>query len=522
MSKASQIRQKAQELLQKGQVEKAVQEYRRLISIESKNPNLYNELGDIYLRASDRDQAVQSYEKAAVIYERVALYNNAVAVCKKILRVNPERIETILKLAELRAKQKLEGEAGSFFAQYVEGVLAGPSSHLQRSQRDVERMLELMPASETILAKAAEVFVQLGMKLRTAELFSKLAGIADGEGDANKSAKYRRKIEELKTGLSDEEASQIEEIGASPGGADAPPAAEAETPPAAEADAPPRPADVPGAAAARTAAGEAGREDASQEYAVSPEAAAPASGEETEAEPEETNDAGTGAVSGTRAADAAHVREAVEEAEMVAAMSQGRGAFDLGVERRKEPVAPPRMERAEPPPAPPWTEPPPAPPRMERPPESPRTEPPPAPPRVEPTESSELVEEITSDVEKDDLRSHYDLGMAYLEMGLYTESIRDFQIASRCEDLQLSSMEMIGYCFLKSGQARLAVKQLQRALDIASATGADSLGIHYNLGLAYEMVGEQARAREHFEEVYIIDMSFRDVAEKMKKLSAVS
>jgi tetratricopeptide (TPR) repeat protein len=198
---------------------------------------------------------------------------------------------------------------------------------------------------------------------------------------------------------------------------------------------------------------------------------------------------------------------------MVAAMSQGRGAFDLGVERRKEPVAPPRMERAEPPPAPP---------RMERPPESPRTAPPPPPPPIEPPESSELVEEITSDVEKDDLRSHYDLGMAYLEMGLYTESIRDFQIASRCEDLQLSSMEMIGYCFLKSGQARLAVKQLQRALDIASATGADSLGIHYNLGLAYEMVGEQARAREHFEEVYIIDMSFRDVAEKMKKLSAVS
>jgi len=133
-----------------------------------------------------------------------------------------------------------------------------------------------------------------------------------------------------------------------------------------------------------------------------------------------------------------------------------------------------------------------------------------------------LVEEITSDVEKDDLRSHYDLGMAYLEMGLFTEAIKDFQIASRCEDLQLSSMEMIGYCFLKNNQARLAVKQLMRALDVANVSGAEKLGIHYNLGMAHEMLGELDSAREHFEEGYIVDMSFRDVSEKMKKLSTIS
>jgi tetratricopeptide (TPR) repeat protein len=133
-----------------------------------------------------------------------------------------------------------------------------------------------------------------------------------------------------------------------------------------------------------------------------------------------------------------------------------------------------------------------------------------------------LVEEITSDVEMNDLRSHYDLGMAYLEMGLYTEAIKDFQIASRCADLQLSSMEMIGYCFLKHGQPRLAVKQLSHALEIAKASGAENLGIHYNLGLAHEMLGELPTAREHFEEVYIVDMSWRDDADKMKKLSTVS
>jgi hypothetical protein len=66
------------------------------------------------------------------------------------------------------------------------------------------------------------------------------------------------------------------------------------------------------------------------------------------------------------------------------------------------------------------------------------------------------------------------------------------------------------------------VKQLTHALEIEKTTGAGSLGIHYNIGLAYEMLGEFETAREHFEEVYIMDMSFRDVAEKMKKLSTVT
>ena len=513
MSKASQIRQKAQEFLQKGQIDKAAQEYRRLISIESKNPNLYNELGDIYMRASDREQAVQNYEKAAVIYEKVALYNNAVAVCKKILRVNPEKAETMMKLAELRAKQKLDGEAGTFFAQYVEVVLSNPQQLLQKSQKDVDRMLELSPANEAVLAKAIEVFEQLGMKLRMAEIYGKLAAAARERGDAARHAQFSRKVEEIKAGLAPEEAAQVQS-----------------DEPAAAAEAAESPVD----------AGEAAKPPADSDSEPEMGASAPASDEPAAAaESTAEEEAGVDESNRTQGAGAAPVhlddtaRQAVEEAEIVAAMSQGREGFTGGPgvvgsipERRAaapaapEPAAEPPVREATPA-------------VRETPPPARDTAPPAreaTPPRVAPgafcggadDAGDGLAEEITSDVEKDDLRSHYDLGMAYLEMCLFTESIRDFQIASRCPDLQLSSMEMIGYCFIKSGQPRLAVKQLQNALEIAKRTGADSLGIHYNLGLAFEMLGEPQLAREHFEEVYIVDMSFRDVAEKMKKLAAVS
>ena len=123
MSKASQLRHRAQEFLKKGKLDKAIEEYKKLVQVESRNPNLYNELGDLFLKAEDRVQAVSCLEKASVNYEKVALYNNAVAVCKKILRVVPNRLETIFKLGELKAKQKFEGEAAGYFSQYLQRML---------------------------------------------------------------------------------------------------------------------------------------------------------------------------------------------------------------------------------------------------------------------------------------------------------------------------------------------------------------------------------------------------------------
>jgi tetratricopeptide (TPR) repeat protein len=507
LSKASQIRQKAQECLSKGQIDKAIQEYRRLLSIESKNPNLYNELGDIYLRASDKAQAVQNFEKASTIYEKVALYNNAVAVCKKILRIEPERADTIFKLSELRAKQKLEGDAVTFFSQYVECVLANPQSLLQGAQKSVERMLELMPTSEPILANVVEIYEQLGLKLKTAELCSKLSSMAQERGDSKKQVLYSRKAEELKSGLAPEEREEMGRIVPDGGGA---PAVSA----SAEGNA---------SEAEQSPPEGTGLEEPSETASAAPEDSSPEKEKPSHEFENRAPDSGPaeGDIDPT-------VREAVEEAEMVAAMSGGQEPFEHGAgscegSKRVRKEAP-FSARAETKPAvsPAKEAKPVAPPAKE---EHRAVFAPAAGEPAGQTSSdgpNNLAEEITSDVEKDDLRSHYDLGMAYLEMGLYTEAIKDFQISSRYAELQLSSMEMIGYCFLKHNQPRLAVKQLTHALEIAKNSSAENLGIHYNLGLAHEMLGELGAAKEHFEEVYIIDMAFRDVSEKMKKLNTAS
>jgi len=120
---------------------------------------------------------------------------------------------------------------------------------------------------------------------------------------------------------------------------------------------------------------------------------------------------------------------------------------------------------------------------------------------------------------EDDYRSHYDLGMAYLEMDLLAEAIREYQTASKCQKFQIRALEMIGLCFLKQNQPNLAIKQLTRGLQLIGSGDREALGIKYNLGLAYEMIGDFDNARSAFEDVYVEDVTFRDVTQKIEKYS---
>jgi tetratricopeptide (TPR) repeat protein len=128
-----------------------------------------------------------------------------------------------------------------------------------------------------------------------------------------------------------------------------------------------------------------------------------------------------------------------------------------------------------------------------------------------------LATEVTADVDEDDYRSHYDLGMAYVEMGLFDEAIREFQFASNSTPFQVRSLEMIGRCFIKQDKPLLAIRQLTRGLSLVGAGDKDALGIKYNLGVAYEMVGDGDKAQSFFEDVYVVDVTFRDIEEKVKK-----
>jgi tetratricopeptide (TPR) repeat protein len=126
---------------------------------------------------------------------------------------------------------------------------------------------------------------------------------------------------------------------------------------------------------------------------------------------------------------------------------------------------------------------------------------------------------IDENIEEGDFQSHYDLGVAFKEMGLLDEAIAELQKALRAPDGKLRSSEALGVCFIDKGAYVVAESILRRALDLPASGDQERLGILYWLGRALEELGKRVEARELYGRVFAVDIRFRDVGERSKALA---
>jgi tetratricopeptide (TPR) repeat protein len=118
----------------------------------------------------------------------------------------------------------------------------------------------------------------------------------------------------------------------------------------------------------------------------------------------------------------------------------------------------------------------------------------------------------------DDYESHYDLGVAYKEMGLLDDAVAEFQRALRSPTHRLPAYEALGQCFLEQGSFPVAVTVLSRALHEPGLDDEQRVGVLYLLGYACEALQRRDEARSYYQRVYATDIHFRDVAERLTAL----
>jgi len=126
---------------------------------------------------------------------------------------------------------------------------------------------------------------------------------------------------------------------------------------------------------------------------------------------------------------------------------------------------------------------------------------------------------IEENIEETDFQSHYDLGVAFKEMGLLDEAIAEFQKALRAPDGKLKTSEALGICFCEKKAYVVAETILRRALDFPAASENERLGVLYWLGRALEAQGKKPEAKELYGRVFAIDIRFADVGERVKVLA---
>ena len=122
---------------------------------------------------------------------------------------------------------------------------------------------------------------------------------------------------------------------------------------------------------------------------------------------------------------------------------------------------------------------------------------------------------VAENVDAEDYQSHYDLAIAYKEMGLIDEAIAGFQRALGSPSNRLPTYEALGHCFIEKEQYKMASSILTRALAERDASEEKLLGVLYLLGRAAEGQGNVDDALAYYQRVFMLDIQFRDVAERI-------
>ena len=125
---------------------------------------------------------------------------------------------------------------------------------------------------------------------------------------------------------------------------------------------------------------------------------------------------------------------------------------------------------------------------------------------------------VAENVEDEDYQSHYDLGVAYKEMGLVDEAISEFQKALRGPDKRVRTYESIGQCFIEKGNHQMAATILARGLNEKGMDDDQLVGVLYLLGRANEALGKGEEAMQYYQRVFVVDIQFHDVADRLSAL----
>lgn len=170
----------AEKLLRQGKLDGAIAEYVRLVQEQPRDWNSINALGDLYVRAGNRDRAAEQFVRVADHMSAEGFLSKASALYKKALRVRADHEHTLLRLAEIAAGQGLLVDARQYLKQL--GRLRRERGDERGSADVLVRMALLEEADADTLLAGARAAQALDQGSTAVALFRSAAESLTSEG----------------------------------------------------------------------------------------------------------------------------------------------------------------------------------------------------------------------------------------------------------------------------------------------------------------------------------------------------
>ncbi|HET9276405.1 MAG TPA: tetratricopeptide repeat protein, partial [Gemmatimonadales bacterium] len=133
---------------------------------------------------------------------------------------------------------------------------------------------------------------------------------------------------------------------------------------------------------------------------------------------------------------------------------------------------------------------------------------------------AEFKRGIEQNLDAEDFQAHYDLGIAFKEMGLVEEAIAQFQKALRSPEGRLKTSEQLGIAFFDKSQFAISEAVLRRAIEGLPGADDEKIGLLYWLGRALEAQKRSPEALPLYERALAVDIRFLDLGDRVRRLAA--
>jgi tetratricopeptide (TPR) repeat protein len=131
---------------------------------------------------------------------------------------------------------------------------------------------------------------------------------------------------------------------------------------------------------------------------------------------------------------------------------------------------------------------------------------------------SAFKEQVAGEIGSEDFRAHYDLGIAYKEMGLLEDASREFEAALASPALHRDACSMLGLCLRDRGEIAEAARWYREALESSDPGSPELSGLRYALADALAELGDEQSALDLFASILAADPGYRDVTDRVTSL----